>query len=164
MATIPRKLHGLRAPSAQTPRKLRWIRAPRAKIPRPSSRSSPGASPGPSWGPLLGPPKENPAKTNELVETSSKFMRAGRGTRETSSEFLRAGRSSASRSGLQTPLFVEDSAKSAPHPLFYEGKRGSADPVIYRGSEMGGALSSSGHARNALFLLKITLYLVIYRK
>ena len=29
---------------------------------------------------------------------------------------------------------------------------------------MGGALSSSGHARNALFLLKITLYLVIYRK
>ncbi len=106
----------------------------------------------------------NPRKTNELVETSSKFLRAGRGTRETSSEFLRAGRFSESRSGLQTPLFFEDSAKNAPHPLFYEGKRGSADPVIYRGSEMGGELSSSGHAQNALFLKKSALYLVIYRK
>ena len=40
-------------------------------------------------------------------------------------------------------------------PFFYEGKLWSADPVIYRGSEMGGQLSSSGHAKNALLQLKI---------
>ena len=58
-------------------------------------------------------------------------------------------------SGLQTPLFLVDSAQNAPHPLFYEGKWWSADPVIYRGSEMGGQLSSSGHAKNALLELQI---------
>ena len=178
-AAIPRKLRGIHAPRTTTPRNLRWMHAPRAKIPRklrwfraPGPRplvnydrcTLPGPRPlvnyaSPAlpepWGPLLGPPHEDPAKPSELVETSPKFMRTGRGTRETFSEFLRAGRSSASRSGLRTPLFVEDSAKSAPHLLFYEGKRGSADPVIYRGSEMGGQLSSSGHAKNALLELQI---------
>ena len=57
-------------------------------------------------------------------------------------------------SGLQTTLFLVDSAQNAPHPLFYKGKWWSADPVIYRGSEMGGQLSSSGHANNALLQLQ----------
>ena len=58
-------------------------------------------------------------------------------------------------SGLQTSLFLVDSAQNAPHLLLYEGKPWSADPVIYRGSEMGGKLSSSGHAKNALLEMQI---------
>ena len=66
--------------------------------------------------------------------------------------------------GAPDPVIYEGFCEKRVYHLFYERKRGSADLVIYRGSEMGGPLSSSGHAKNALVQLRIHTFPRKYRR
>ena len=87
-------------------------------------------------------------------------MRAGRGTRETSSEFLRAGRSSASRSGLQTPLFTKDSSKNAFTICLTKENESPRNSLFIEDPRWGGHFPRAGTRKTHLFNYEFTLSLV----